>query len=181
LPFYWRPTDQSFTSVDSILCTKTEGILIQSTVSPKHDAKPEGIQSVHDSLPKGFWKKRKWAFVFITDTDENAAALRSQTLKDLPEGIDVYSCTFEIGQSKLTSRQLTVLEELTVIGYSMCMSIITEGMLRAQRARCKSSKGWGVRKPRFPRTERQTRNRKPLLKGATPRRYGLNQVPTLFV
>jgi hypothetical protein len=83
---------------------KTEGILIQSTVSPKHNVKPEGIQSVHDSLPQGFWRKRKWAFVFIIDTDENAVALHSQRLKDLPEDIDVYSCTFKIGQSELTSR-----------------------------------------------------------------------------
>ena len=169
LPFYWRPTNQSFTSINSILCTETEGILIQSTVSPEHDVKPEGIQSIRDYLPKGFWRKRKWAFVFITDTDENAVALRSQTLKDLPEGIDVYSCTFKIGWSKLTSRELAVLEEVMVIRYSMYMSIIIEGIFRAQRARCKTSKGWGVRKPRFPRTKRQTRNRNPLLKGATPR------------
>ena len=179
LPFYWRPTNQSFTSVNSILCTERAGIFIQSTISPKHDAKPEGIQSVHDSLPKGFWRKRKWAFVFITDTDENAVALRSQKLKDLPGGIDVYSCTFKTGQSKLTSRELAVLEEVTVIGYSMYMLIIIEGMFRVQRARCKSPKGWGARKPRFPRRKRQTRNRKPLLKGATPR-YALNQIPTLF-
>jgi hypothetical protein len=136
LPFFWRPTNQSFTSVDSILCT-----LIHSTVSSKHDAKPEGIRSVHDSLPKEFWRERKWVFVFITDTDENAVVLRSHRLEDLPEDIDVYSCTFKIGQSELTSRELAVLEELTVIGYSMYMPIIIEGMFRTQKARCKSSKG----------------------------------------
>ena len=141
LPFYWRPTNQSFASVDSILCTKTEGIFIQSTVSTKHDAKPEGIQSVHNYLPNGFWRQRKWAFVFITDTDENAVALRSQRLKDLPEDIDIYSCTFKIGQSELTSRELAVLKQITVIGYSMYMPIIIEGMFRTQRTRCKSSKG----------------------------------------
>jgi hypothetical protein len=67
--------------------------------------------------------------------------IRSQTLKDLPAGIDVYSCTFKIGWSKLTSRELAVLEEVIVIRYSMYMSIIIEGMFREQRARCKSSKG----------------------------------------
>jgi hypothetical protein len=179
LPFYWRPTNQSFTSVDSILCTETEGIFIQSTVSPEHDAKAEGIQAVHDSLPKGFWTKRKWAFVFITDTDENAVKLRSQQLKDLPQDINVYSCTFKIGQSELTSRELAVLEEATVTGYSMYMPIIIEGMFRTQRARCKSPKGWGALKPKFPRTKCQPRYRKPLLKGATPK-YALNQVLTLF-
>jgi hypothetical protein len=100
-----------------------------------------GRQSVHDSLPKGFWRKRKWAFVCITDTDENAVALRSQRLNDLLKDIDVYSCTFKIGQSELTSRELAVLEEITVIRHSMYMPIIIEGMFRMQRARCKSSKG----------------------------------------
>ena len=68
-------------------------------------------------------------------------ALRSQRLNDLPKDIDVYSCTFKIGQSELTSRELAVLEDIMVIGYSMYMPIIIEGMFGTQRARCKSLKG----------------------------------------
>jgi hypothetical protein len=116
-------------------------MLIQSTVASKHDAKPGGIQSIRDSLPKRFWSERKWSFVFITDTDENAVALRSQLLKDLPDDIDVYSCTYKIGQSELTSGELAVLQEITVSGYSMYMPIIIEGVFRTWRARRTSSKG----------------------------------------
>jgi len=130
LPFYWRPTNQSFTSVDSLICTKNAGLFIQSTVSHTHDAKPEGLQEIFENLPKQFVASRKWALVFITDTDDNAVALRTQKLDGLPENVEVYSCTFKIGQSALTSTELEALAEITVSEYFMYVPVVIEGMFR---------------------------------------------------
>jgi hypothetical protein len=169
LPFCWRPTNQSYTTVDAIVCTEEGGILIQSTISEQRDAKPEGVHSIHENLPKRFWDARRWAFVFITDTDDNAVALRSQRLDDLPENIDVYSCTFKIGQSVLTSEEVKVLEDITVSGYSVYVPVVIECIFRTHR---KTS-------TRIPRIKSSTRRRKPWLKRAIPE-CALYQPPTLL-
>jgi hypothetical protein len=44
LPFYWRPTSGSFTSLNAIICTAQDIILIQTTVSLTHDVKPGSTQ-----------------------------------------------------------------------------------------------------------------------------------------
>jgi hypothetical protein len=113
LPFYWRPTSQSFTSVDAVICTKPDILFVQSTVAPKHGAKPEGVDNILDHLPVKFRDARNWCLIFITDTEERATALRKQKFKEL-KNMRIYSCVFKIGQSALTSEERTLLEELTV-------------------------------------------------------------------
>lgn len=54
LPFYWRPTSSSFTSINSIICTGSDIILVQATVASQHDVKVSGLDAIRDGLPAKF-------------------------------------------------------------------------------------------------------------------------------
>ncbi|KAF8342458.1 hypothetical protein F5887DRAFT_974351 [Amanita rubescens] len=100
LPFYWRPTSTSFTSIDGIICTDSDIILVQATVSSKHKVKVSGLDAIRNGLPERF-QRRNWCLVFITSTEESAQALRDQnmTLPERWENLVIYSCTFMIGRT----------------------------------------------------------------------------------
>jgi hypothetical protein len=100
LPFYWRPTSTSFTSIDGIICTNSDIILVQTTVSSQHDVKVLGLDAIRNSLPIGFHQERNFCLVFITPTKESAQDLCNQNM-DLPEhwqNLVIYSSTFMIGK-----------------------------------------------------------------------------------
>jgi len=112
LPFYWRPTSSLFTSIDGIVCTDSDIFLLQATVSSKHDVKVSGLDTIYNGLPVKFRQNRNWRLVFITPTEECARDLRNQSTS-LPshwkETLAIYSCTFMVGQGKLSEAEMNVL------------------------------------------------------------------------
>jgi hypothetical protein len=117
LPFYMRRTSTSFTSIDAIICIESDIFLVQATLTSQHDVKVSGLDAIFDNLPVKFRQHRNWRLVFITPTEECAQGLRNQSTSLPPrwEGIlDFYSCTFMVGQGKLTSTEMQVLAELIV-------------------------------------------------------------------
>lgn len=106
LPFYWRPTSNSFSSVDAIICTAREIILLQSVVSPAHNIKIEGLENILKVLPVGFRSARRLCLVFVTDTEETATSLRARDLASLSnfKNLHIYSCVlaFHSGPSETT-------------------------------------------------------------------------------
>jgi hypothetical protein len=113
IPFYWLPVSQSFTSADSIICTNTHVLFIQSTINPYHDAKPEGIMVPLNTLPKRFRDKRIHCLVFVTDSEARAITLRGRHFEGLGD-VRIYACVFNIGQSELTQGEKEILEKSTV-------------------------------------------------------------------
>jgi len=101
LPFYWRPiSSTSFTSIDGIICTNSDIILVQATVSSQHDVKVSGLDAIRNGLPEGFRRERNFCLVFITPTEESAEDLLNQNM-GLPErwqNLVIYSSTFVIGK-----------------------------------------------------------------------------------
>ena len=100
LPFYWRPTSTSFTSIDGIICTDSDIILVQATVSSQHGVKVSGLDAIRNGLPVGFCEERNFCLVFITPTEESAQDLRNQNM-GLPQrwqDLVIYSSTFAIGK-----------------------------------------------------------------------------------
>ncbi|KAF8346138.1 hypothetical protein F5887DRAFT_962858 [Amanita rubescens] len=100
LPFYWRPTSTSFTSINGIICTNSDIILVQATVSSQHDVKVSGLDAIRNGLPVGFCQERNFCLVFITvPTEESDQELCYQNMS-LPEcwkNLVIYS-TFVIGK-----------------------------------------------------------------------------------
>lgn len=118
LPFYWRPTSSStsFTSLDGIICTDSDIILIQATVAKQHDMKVSGLDAIRNGLPARFHQRRNWCLVFTTSTEESAQALRNQNtiLPKRWEALAIYSCTFIIGQRTLSDVEYDILEKYIV-------------------------------------------------------------------
>jgi len=112
VPFCWRPTSSSFTSIDGIICNNSDIFLVQATVTSKHDVKVSGLDAIYNSLPIGFCQKCNWHLVFITPTEESAQDLRNQSTS-LPshqkKTLAIYSCTFMVGQGKLSEAEMNVL------------------------------------------------------------------------
>jgi hypothetical protein len=56
LPFYWRPTSSSFTftSIDGIICTDSDIVLVQAIVTSQHDVKVSGLDAIRNGLPVKF-------------------------------------------------------------------------------------------------------------------------------
>jgi hypothetical protein len=116
LPFYWRPVSQTFTSFDAIICTIKEILLIQCTISRKHDLKRAGLQFIRQNIPVKFWKERQCYVVFVTPNESHANSLDSAiypALDDFPE-VNVLSCVFPIGTSTFTALQLEEVQEVGV-------------------------------------------------------------------
>ena len=67
----------NFYLIYGIICTDSDIILVQATVSSKHDVKVTGLDAIRDGLPAGFRQARNWCLVFITSTEESAPALRN--------------------------------------------------------------------------------------------------------
>jgi hypothetical protein len=113
IPFYWRPVSQTFTSLGTIIVTLTMIILLQSTVSSRHDLKKQGLDFNREHLPKRFWKDRRCIIVFITPDKARGIKLASKTysvLEDFPE-LELGYCVFPIGTSTFTSVQLNTLRK----------------------------------------------------------------------
>ena len=66
VPFCWRPTSDSWTTIDCIVCTVWNVIFISATIRDHHDAKIRGITDVLDNLPATFLRNRKLHFVWVT-------------------------------------------------------------------------------------------------------------------
>ena len=116
LPFYWRPTSTSFTSIDGIICTDTDITLVQAIVSLQHDVKVSGLDVIRNGLPAKFSQAHNWCLVFITSTEESAQALRNQNTR-LPErweDLIIYSCAFMIGQHTLNDTEQETLARYIV-------------------------------------------------------------------
>jgi hypothetical protein len=116
VPFYWRPLSQDFTSVQAIICTQKEVLLIQTTVSRKHGIKLKGLKFIRDNIPSTFWKKRQCYLVFVTHDEDRATQLSSRTypaLENFPE-VKVCSCVFPIGTSTFTSSQVNELRKVSI-------------------------------------------------------------------
>jgi hypothetical protein len=116
LPFYWRPTSTTFTSIDGIVCTDSQIFLIQATVASKHDINEMGLDTIFNGLPVKF-REKLWCLVFITPTEECARGLRNQTISLSScwmEKLNIYSCTFMVGDSKLNDTEIDHLKEFIV-------------------------------------------------------------------
>jgi len=116
LPFYWRPLSQNFTSVQAIICTQKEILLIQTTVSRRHGIKLKGLKFIRDNIPSKFWEKRQCYLVFVTHDEDRATQLSSRTypaLENFPE-VKVCSCVFPIGTSTFTSSQVNELRKVSI-------------------------------------------------------------------
>lgn len=116
LPCYWRPTSTSFTSLDAIICTDSEVIILQATVAKEHDVKVSGLDTIYASLPAGFHESRKWCLVFISSTEESAQALRDRKtiIHERWEELAVYSGTFVIGQHTLSGSEKSFMAKVIV-------------------------------------------------------------------
>ena len=116
LLFYWRPTSTSFTSIDGIICTDSDIILVQATVSSEHDVKVSGLDAIRNGLPAKFRQERNWRLVFITSTEESALALRNQNtaLPERWEDLVIYFCTFMIGRRTLNDAEQDILARYIV-------------------------------------------------------------------
>lgn len=116
LPFYWRPTSTSFTSINGIICTDSDMVLIQATVSSRHDVKVAGLGAIRDGLPVKFRRERNWRLILITPSEESARALCNWSTI-LPEGweeLDIYSYTFMNGQHTLNDAEQEILAKYIV-------------------------------------------------------------------
>ena len=148
LPFYWRPLSRNFTSVDAIICTRKEILLIQTTVSRKHGIELRGLKFIRDNIPSKFWQGRQCYLVFVTHDEDRATRLSSRTysaLEDFPE-VKICSCVFPIGTSTFTSSQVNKLRKLGV-------RISNHGMVRllirfCRRMLLKMKMRWTARKMR---------------------------------
>jgi hypothetical protein len=75
------PISQAFPVSDAIICTNTHFITVQLTVFARHNANPENFTLIQDAFPKLFRRSRQWRYVFITDDEDKAKALRNQVLE----------------------------------------------------------------------------------------------------
>jgi hypothetical protein len=115
LPFYWRLISTQFTSLDAIICTSKEILLLQTTISRGHGVKPEGIQQVLGHLPKKFQEACRICLVFITDNEEAAVHLRNQHLPGLSSyNLHVYSSVITISEMLENRGAREALENLFV-------------------------------------------------------------------
>jgi hypothetical protein len=108
LPFYWRPVSQTFTTFDAIICTTAEIFLLQSTVSPDHDMKRQGLEFIRKHIPAKFWRERRRYIVFVSPDESRATRLCSAFYPELNdfEEVEVLPCVFPIGTSTFTALQL---------------------------------------------------------------------------
>jgi hypothetical protein len=96
LPFYWRPTIQSFPFVDAIICTSTHVILLQCTVSANHGANAEALTKILNAFRRTFLRGRRVALVWTVDKDATAMRLASPKFKKLSSDfrLSIYSCVY---------------------------------------------------------------------------------------
>jgi hypothetical protein len=96
LPFYWRPTFQSFPFVDAIICTFAYVILLQCTVSVNHGANAEALRKILGAFRPTFLRQRRVALVWTVDSDTTALRLASPKFKRLTSefGLSIYSCVY---------------------------------------------------------------------------------------
>jgi hypothetical protein len=120
LPFYWQPTSGSFTSLNAIICTAQDIILIQTTVSLTHDVKPEGLDAVLGNLPLKFRQACRICLVFVTDNKIAAEHLRNQKLSKLSSYLlKIYSSVFSVGQTPWSETEKQALKNIVVSNDSM--------------------------------------------------------------
>ena len=141
LPFYWRPTSSSFTSIDGMVCTDSSIFLVQATVASKHDVKVSGLDTIYDSLPAKF-RQRNWCLVFITPTEECARDLRNQSTS-LPSHwkntLAIYSCTFMVGQGKFSDIEMNALAGYIVSSVLCILLPLIRTICKGRRRRgCRS-------------------------------------------
>jgi len=138
LPFYWRPTSSSFTSIDGIVCTDSDIFLVQATVASKHDVKVSGLKTIYYNLPTMFRNKRNWRLVLITPTQECARDLRNQSTS-LPsrwkKTLAIYSCTYLVGQGKLSDAEMNVLAGYIVSSVLHILLPLLRKICKGQRRR----------------------------------------------
>jgi hypothetical protein len=123
LPFYWWPTSGQFTSLDAVICTEKEVLLLQTTIAlGGHNIKLEGIDKVLDHLPKGFRSCRRLCLVFVTDDEQTAVRLRNQKLPGLsPYKLEIFSSVFMVGKTPLSKEERETLEKILVSNDCTCM------------------------------------------------------------
>jgi hypothetical protein len=103
IPFTYWPISTTFKSVDSIICTASEIILIQSTVGKPetHGVNIPGLNELLRGFPVRFSKSRNICLVFVTDEEANLVRLRSLKPPEMLPGkknVGIYSCVLQIGQ-----------------------------------------------------------------------------------
>ena len=144
LPFYWRLTPSSFTSIDGIVCTDSDIFLVQATVASKRDIKVSGLDIIYDGLPVKFRQQRNWRLVFITPTEECARDLCNQsTSLQVPSHwkntLAFHSCTFMVGQGKLSDAEMNVLARYTVSSVLHILLLLIRTICKGRRrCRCRS-------------------------------------------
>jgi hypothetical protein len=122
LPFCWRlgPILTRFTSLDAIICTKKEILLLHTG----HEIKCEGIQQILAHLPKKFQWARCICLVFITNSEDAAVCLQNQHLPGLSSyNVQVYSSVLKISKVLDNRKAREALESL-LVRHKLCVSVL---------------------------------------------------------
>ena len=106
-PFGWVPALWTFPSFDAVICTKSEIITIQVTVSLGHTMDPDGFKQLKHFLPRKFQSTRTWCHVFVMDCPDHADSLRRQH-HQIPEGMSIliYSAVLDVPTCKFFSEAM---------------------------------------------------------------------------
>jgi hypothetical protein len=129
-PFYWRPTHQIFPVVDAIICTSTEVILLQCTVSKRHKTNTEKLQEIVTNLGSTYLQRRRLCLVFTVDSKEAATAVKLPQSEEFTQlmtkhKISVYTTTCLIG------RPLDKAAGLLTVGMSKITALCISLMIHA--------------------------------------------------
>ena len=97
LPLLLFPTSPEFTTIDAVVLTEESIITIQVAISDSHPVNRGDFAIIEDYLPNATRRSKRWCHVFITDDENSATSLRSQTFKGLPSEVQIYSTVFDVG------------------------------------------------------------------------------------
>ena len=103
LPLLLLPLSPAYRTADAIVLTEDFIITIQVTIADNHSVAPSGFAFIEEYLPS---VTKQWCHVFISDNENGAASLRSQTLNDLPSRIRIYSAVFDVGTPSIVRKHV---------------------------------------------------------------------------
>ena len=95
-PFYRRPRESDYESVDSVLRSGYDFWALQYTVSRSHRAATEGLNEIHKNM--NLKHQVRWHLVMIGATRSEAESARdSQKLTHPWDKTPVYTCAVQFG------------------------------------------------------------------------------------
>lgn len=115
VPFCWWPTSCTFSPVDAIVCTATDIIFVQSTISQSHNVNIDNLTLTIQNLPERFRQTHRLCFVFVANQRATAVTLMNQKLEQLKD-FSVYSCYFDISAHTFDDTQEGFLTRAIVSG-----------------------------------------------------------------